>query len=173
MKLLTDEILHLYINNPEELDKEIKSEIKKELETSGKLRERIEKIRNYYTEYKKLEQLETKYIPLQTMFVPEENGFKYTKLAASTESQVDEYKYVKTFASAKSLVLIRLLYNSVKDNYLLYLISDNMNDVSGAKVIFPEINFETTADKEGIVHISGINFEGIDNVLVESKNENL
>ena len=65
---------------------------------------------------------------------------------------VDEFKYIHTFASAEHLILARVNYNNVLNEYIVYLIADDMKEVQNAVICICGKNYYVS-DKDGIIKI--------------------
>jgi hypothetical protein len=172
MKIITDEILHLYVLNPQLLEKELLAEIENNIISSEELCERIEKIKSFYTEYEKISKSEsgqeTNIITLYPLDFNNQGNNHFAKLAANNETKTEDvFKYVKTFACAKTFILMRLHYNPVEKHYKLYLISENKDDVANVKVKVPEFNIEFLSDSNGIVDLQNNNITNANFVLIE------
>jgi len=172
MKTITDEILHLYVLNPQLIEKELLAEIENNIISSEELCERIEKIKSFYTEYEEISKnesgQETNIITLYPLDFNNQGTNHFAKLAANNETKPkDVFKYVKTFACAKTLILMRLHYNPVKKLYKLYLISEKIEDTANVKIRIPELNLEFMSDSEGIVDLKRNNITNASFVIIE------
>jgi len=177
MNLFTDEILHEYVLNPTILDKSILDEIERKISESEVFKERVDNIREFYDDYYKLSDnnndniettKKTRSIHLHPLFSKHIYKELHPKIAAqSMEMDADNFNYIRTFASAKNLVLIRLLYNPNTNVYRLYLIGDDMKIFKNTKVIIPELNLELISNNNGIVDIKNYNIEDVEKIIIE------
>ena len=177
MNLITDEILHEYILNPTILDKSIINEIAKRVSGSEVFKERVDNIRDFYDDYYKLSDnnndnidttKKTRSIRLHPLFSKHVYKELHPKIAAqSKETGADNFNYIRTFASARNLVLIRLLYNPITNVYRLFLIGDDMNIFKNTKVKIPELNLDLISDNNGIVDIKNYNIEDVEEIIIE------
>jgi hypothetical protein len=177
MKIITDEILHLYVLNPRLVQDDLLSEIERNITISADFRERIEKIKSFYVEFEKVsnaefenEQIAKKenIIVLYPQNFNNKENSSFVKLAADSAKELpDAFKYVKTFACAKTFILMRLHYNPAKKVYKLYLISENKNDIANVKVRIPELSLEFNSDSNGIVDLKNNNITEVSFVIIE------
>ena len=177
MKIITDEILHLYIINKQLLEVDFLKEIDEQLKSSDIMKKRIEAIKLFYTELnnverKKLEMTSTgkESISLYPFEFNYNNTLKYAKLAADTvndDKKIDAYKYVKTFASAENLYLMRLHHNPVKNEFKLYILSEDAEKISNLKIRIPELNLEFVSDENGVIDLKNHNISGVNSIIIE------
>lgn len=170
MVILEDYILHLYVKKSSSLDSEVKNQIENQLRFDGTLQRRISEIEDFYESYEEISNSKSEpesgsivsknIIPL-TLFSTFEN-INTTKLAAATGLvQTNEFRHIKSFASAEHLIIAKVFYNSLSKKYSIYLIAENVNDVSNAIVRIKGVGF-FAADTNGFVNINVFNFS--DNV---------
>ena len=177
MKIITDEILHLYVINPELVESELISEIERNIKNSPEFSERLEKIKLFYRKFEKTSNAEPdsnkppedpSIITLFPLSTESLDTMAYAKLAANNDAEPkDLYKYVKTFVSARNLVLIRLHHNFAKNKYRLFLISEDMTNVANVKIKIPELKMELTSNSRGIVELDEINIEKVSHIEIE------
>ncbi len=171
MKILTDEILHMYVLKSNLLDKRLCCKIEKVLLTSNELRKRIKKIKEFYKIYEN-ETRNIVQIKNEIFLYPLEFNYDdknvHTRLAAySNEKNENRFKYVKTFSTYEKFILSRLHYNPSTKMYKLFLIGDNMSDVVGVKVKIPELNLEFLSDSNGIVDLKNIDISAVKKIVIE------
>lgn len=178
MEIITDELLHLYYLNSGLIDKDKRELIEKRLLDNGEIKSRLEKIKYFYEEYEKL-RASGQSLPdnaektgkITVLFPLEfESSHNSTRIKLAADSELDEtdnFKYIKTFACAKTFILMRLHYNPVKKLYKLFLISEKKEDISNVKVRIPEANLEFKSDSDGIVDLQNNNITDVSFVLIE------
>lgn len=173
MKIITDEILHLYVLNRNLVEESVISDIEEKIGTSEEFRKKIEKIKEFHEEFKRLNSNHNHFVNANTIilyplsFITDISD-NYIKLAADYHpEEKDFFKYQKTFASAENLILIRLHHNRKINKSRLYLISENMKSVANLKVKIPELNMEFVSDSRGIIEFDGINSLNVDSIIIE------
>ena len=177
MNIINDELIHEYVLNPAILGRDIIDEIEKRISESRDFQERVDNIREFYDDYYSLTDKrnneidlnqKTVVIHLYPLFSKHIYRELHPKIAAqSKESDADNFNYVRTFASARNLVFIRLLYNPITNVYRLYLIGDDMNIFKKTKVKIPELNLELISNDNGIVDIKNYNIEDVEKIIIE------
>jgi len=152
MKIITDEILFLYIINKSLLDENLVIEIEKNLISDNKFKERFENFKDIFESSNFM--TENGFLVLHSINKPI-NNLAYSKLAADNAVIENKFNYVTTFASAENIVLVRVLHNQSTNEYKLFLICDDMAKVRNASVKIDEYPEDFIADDKGVISLKG------------------
>lgn len=163
MKVISDEILHLYLIKPSLLDLSTREDIENRKIKDFNFRKRIEELQIFYKELENI----NKGVIILTPFKIKKEPDNY-KLAAMNNSRYDdEFQYLTTFASAENLIMIRVHYKKSTKEYKLYLVSENMDKVKNVSLTIQGSDKEYITDNEGITTINDLNID--ENTIISVK----
>lgn len=150
---ISESDLHLYITNPSLLNKKVIDAIETDMETNPDLIEKFNDINEFYKSFHALNNsYNSSSYQLTLVNKPETISYKLAAQQSSTRS--GDLKYISTFATAEKVILARLFYRTLTDEYEIHILCEEDMDTQGNyMVIIPGFTKPFIADKNGIIKI--------------------
>lgn len=171
MKIITDEILHLYVINPLLVDKELKEEIEKRVAVDPEFKERVDWVKEFHNEFNL--QSQTKEIITLYPFKPVESTLKYPKLAAANVKEKENvFKYFASFISADNVIILRIQKNEATNEFKIHLITEYPIDFSKVRINIGGYQREIIPDSRGIALVNDFDIDLNTNIHINLGPEN-
>ncbi len=171
MKIITDEILHLYIINSLLVDKELKEEIEKRVTVDPEFKERIDWVKKFHKEFKSQSKPEG-IIALYPM-KPVESSLRYPKLAAANVKEKENvFKYFASFISADNVIIVRIQKNEATNEFKIHLITESPVDFSKVRIYLGGYQREIIPDSRGTALVNDFNIDLNTNIHINLGSEN-
>jgi hypothetical protein len=165
MKIITDEILHLFVKNASLLSKKEIEEVETQLLSNNILKERIREIKLFYSflENEEIQNLKISKYKLYNNIVPlypfnkNSEDSKGSKLAAmNSVSKTDEFRHLTTFISSENIIMIRVQFNEVRNQYRIFLIAEDTDVLKNAVLMIEGSDKEYIPDNDGVILLTNI-----------------
>ena len=166
MKIITDDILHIFVRNAKLLDSELRLEIEGRLKDDEVLLSRIQEIKLFYKYFKSLNisrdvirycNLCNNILPLFPLKADEILCINWTKHAAlHVIAENNVFNHFMSFISYDNNVMIRVQTNENDSECKLFLIMEDMLKLKKAKVMIEGYDGEFTPDEDGIIILKDV-----------------
>jgi len=144
MEFFEDYIIHLYVTGSITLSQSVRTEIGRLIEEDSGMKKRVDDVKLYYSEFEKIKFSDIEFninrlispniLPMKPYIVFKEEN-QHTTMAASTGLKDNiEFKYIQSYVSADNVIIARIIHNTIQNEYLIYLVSDNMEEIENAVV---------------------------------------
>ena len=154
MKEITEEELHLYIINRNQLDAGTADEIERRALIDIEFRKNIDEIAEYYRNFEIYSNIDKEGVYLLLPMKDEYQANEQLTLAAQQNTTIEHgVKYIKTFISSEKYIMIRMFHNPELGKYEFYLVSDNLELVKNAVIKIPSLHKELITNTEGIAKL--------------------
>lgn len=171
MKLIPDEILHLFIINPNLIEKETLKYIEKYQSTDEDFINRLNEIREFHRVFNENHSL-WGYIELFPLKPFEANSRSSKLAAAHTKEKENRFKYFTSFISADNVVIMRVQKNDATNEYKLNLITEIPVDFKKVKIIIGGYGKEIIPDEYGVALVSDFLIDNDTNIHINLGEEN-
>ncbi|MCX7833502.1 MAG: hypothetical protein N2490_04755 [Ignavibacteria bacterium] len=169
MKLITDEILHLYFINPDLLDKDTLKEIKEYLLTDEDFINRYREIEKFHKIFREINSSE-KFITLYPFQYEKTNNIRLA--AAHIKEKKNEFRYYTSFISADNVVILRVQKNDLTNQYKLNLITDIPVDFKKVRINIGGYGKDIIPDDYGVAIINDFEIDIDTNIHINLGLEN-
>lgn len=155
MKEINETDIHLFVLNPDLVNREILSKIEFQIKTDENLRNTIEELKEFYKNFNELYNSN-----LSTTFYlekSEKNEVLNFKLAALNKAETfNEIKYLNTYVNAEKLILTRIFYNPSENVVEFHVVSNEIfrSVPFNFRVTLLNSNIVMITDKYGISKLS-------------------